>query len=69
MDLHEPGVSVQALLVSQVNDEPAPLARLEGQIAVGALVRRFPKLALAGEPIRRPQITLRGLQSLPVSVA
>ena len=47
----------------------APLARLEGQIAIGALVRRFPKLALAGEPIRRPQITLRGLQSLPVSVA
>ena len=47
----------------------APLARLEGQIAIGALVRRFPKLALAGDPIRRPQITLRGLASLPVSVS
>jgi cytochrome P450 len=45
----------------------APLARLEGQIAIGALVRRFPKLTLAGDPIRRPQITLRGLASLPVS--
>ena len=45
----------------------APLARLEGQIAIGSLVRRFPKLALAGEPVRRNQITLRGLQSLPVS--
>ena len=46
----------------------APLARLEGQIAIGALVRRFPNLQLAGEPVRRNQITLRGLQSLPVAV-
>jgi cytochrome P450 len=47
----------------------APLARLEGQIAIGNLVRRFPKLKLAGEPVRRDQITLRGLRSLPVSTA
>ncbi len=47
----------------------APLARLEGSIAIGALVRRFSKLALAGEPVQRDQITLRGLQSVPVSVA
>ncbi len=47
----------------------APLARLEGQIAVSSLVRRFPKLALAGEPVRRDQITLRGLKSLPVTVS
>jgi cytochrome P450 len=47
----------------------APLARLEGQIAIGALVRRFPNLSLAAEPIRRDQITLRGLSSLPVSVS
>jgi cytochrome P450 len=46
----------------------APLARLEGQIAIGALVRRFRTLALAGEPVRRDQITLRGLKSLPVSI-
>jgi cytochrome P450 len=46
----------------------APLARLEGQIAIGALVRRFPNLSLAGEPVRRNQITLRRLQSLPISV-
>jgi len=45
----------------------APLARLEGQIAIAALVRRFPNLALAGDPIRRNQITLRGLASLPVT--
>jgi pimeloyl-[acyl-carrier protein] synthase len=44
----------------------APLARLEGQIAIGGLVRRFPRLALASEPVRRDQITLRGLKSLPV---
>jgi cytochrome P450 len=47
----------------------APLARLEGQIAIAALVRRFAGLALAGEPVRRNQLTLRGLKALPVSVA
>jgi cytochrome P450 len=47
----------------------APLARLEGQIAIGALVRRFPGLQLAGPPVRRNQITLRGLSSLPVSAS
>jgi cytochrome P450 len=46
----------------------APLARLEGQIAIGRLLRRFPNLTLAGEPVRREQVTLRGLASLPVAV-
>jgi pimeloyl-[acyl-carrier protein] synthase len=46
----------------------APLARLEGQVAIGALVQRFRTLELAGTPIRRDQITLRGLKSLPVAV-
>ncbi|MCA1646936.1 MAG: cytochrome P450 [Chloroflexi bacterium] len=45
----------------------APLARLEGQMAIGALVHRFPNLQLAGTPVRRDQITLRGLKSLPVA--
>jgi cytochrome P450 len=46
----------------------APLARLEGQIAIGTLVRRLPKLALAtGRPEFRQSLTLRGLKSLPVS--
>jgi pimeloyl-[acyl-carrier protein] synthase len=45
----------------------APLARAEGQIAIGALVQRFPNLELAGAPVRRDQITLRGLKSLPVT--
>ena len=46
----------------------APLARLEGQVAIGSLVRRFSNLALVGEPKRRNQITLRGLETLPVTV-
>jgi pimeloyl-[acyl-carrier protein] synthase len=46
----------------------AALARLEGQIAIGALVRRFPRIEQAGEPTRRATFTLRGLESLPVAV-
>ena len=46
----------------------APLARLEGQIALGTLLRRMPKLALASEtPEWRESSTLRGLKSLPVT--
>ncbi len=45
----------------------APLARLEGQIAIGALIRRFPGLRLAGVPERRPTVTLRGFVSLPLA--
>jgi cytochrome P450 len=45
----------------------APLARVEGQIAIGTLVRRLPKLALATDaPEFRQSLTLRGLRSLPV---
>jgi cytochrome P450 len=47
----------------------AALARLEGAIAIGTLVRRFPVLELAGDPVRRTTFTLRGLEQLPVSVA
>ena len=47
----------------------APLARLEGQIALGALVRRFPDLRLAGEPRWRDQVVLRGLEALPLKIA
>jgi cytochrome P450 len=45
----------------------APLARVEAQIAIGKLLERCPELHLAGMPVRREQITLRGLQNLPVS--
>ncbi|HET9856191.1 MAG TPA: cytochrome P450 [Methylomirabilota bacterium] len=46
----------------------APLARMEGQIAINTLLARLPKLALATEqPQFRQSLTLRGLQALPVS--
>ena len=46
----------------------AALARLEGQVAIGALVRRFPTLALAGEPVWNGRLNLRGLDRLPLSI-
>jgi len=47
----------------------AALARLEGEVAIGALLRRFPKLALAGpEPVYRDHFVLRGLRSLELSL-
>lgn len=47
----------------------APLARLEGQIAISTLLQRMPNLALATEtpPDYRNNYTLRGLTALPVS--
>ncbi|HEY7648805.1 MAG TPA: cytochrome P450 [Methylomirabilota bacterium] len=46
----------------------APLARVEGQIAINTLVQRLPKLALATErPEHRQSLTLRGLKSLSVA--
>lgn len=45
----------------------APLARLEGQLAVPALLRRYPDLALAAEPSWLPSMVFRGVTSLPVS--
>ena len=46
----------------------APLARLEGQIAINTLVRRLPKISLATDvPEYRQSLTLRGLKALPVS--
>lgn len=45
----------------------APLARVEGQLALGALIRRMPKLRLAATNLEwRESSTLRGLKALPV---
>jgi len=45
----------------------APLARLEGRIAVAALVQRLPGLTLALEsPEWTDSFVLRGVKSLPV---
>lgn len=46
----------------------AALARLEGQIAIGRMVRRFPDLALDGEIEVNNRINLRGLNKLPIKV-
>jgi pimeloyl-[acyl-carrier protein] synthase len=46
----------------------APLARVEGRIAIGALLARLPGLELGPRPpVRRDTVTLRGLASLPVT--
>lgn len=42
------------------------LARTEGTAPIGALARRLPDLALAGEPVRINSPVLRGLRTLPV---
>jgi cytochrome P450 len=47
----------------------ASLARLEGAVAIGTLVRRFPGLELAAEPVRKTTFTLRGLEHLQVAIA
>jgi len=47
----------------------AALARLEGRIAVEELTSRYPALALAGTPVRRPLLVLRGFESVPVRSA
>jgi cytochrome P450 len=47
----------------------ASLARLEGQVAVGRLVRRFGRLEMAGEPVYNGRLNLRGLARLPLVVA
>jgi hypothetical protein len=50
----------------------APLARMEAEVALGALVDRFPGLALAvpREELRwRPVSLMNGLESLPVRLA
>ena len=46
----------------------AALARLEGQEAIGRLVRRFPQIEPAGDPVHNGRIVLRGLDKLPVSL-
>jgi cytochrome P450 len=47
----------------------AALARLEGRIAMGTLIRRFPRLEPAGDtPAWNGRLVLRGLDSLPVTL-
>lgn len=46
----------------------APLSRMEAQIALPRLLRRFPELTLAGPPLRRDTWVGRGLDELPISL-
>ncbi|WP_218034180.1 cytochrome P450 family protein [Acrocarpospora corrugata] len=49
----------------------APLARLEAEIAIGALLARFPDLTVVGDPAQlrwRGAMLLHGLETLPVRI-
>ncbi len=46
----------------------APLARLEASVALSALTARFPNARLDGEPVYKPNVTLRGMSTLAVAI-
>ena len=46
----------------------AVLARLEGEVVLGALARKLRSIEIVGEPVRRYNNTLRGLSRLPVRI-
>ncbi|MFB4303874.1 cytochrome P450 [Actinomadura sp. NTSP31] len=45
----------------------APLARMEMQVALGSLLRRFPRLKLAGEPEYASEYLTAGMHVLPIA--
>ncbi len=45
----------------------APLARLEGAVAISALAQRFPEMRLDGTPERGDNLLLRGFTRLPIA--
>ena len=45
------------------------VARLEARIAIGRLLARYPRLAIAGVPERDRRVRFRGLRHLPVRLA
>ncbi|NNF76485.1 MAG: cytochrome P450, partial [Rhizobiales bacterium] len=44
------------------------LARLEGKIAIGKFLERFPDYGLCGDPVRGGRARFRGFLNLPVRV-
>jgi cytochrome P450 len=68
LDVARPGVAQHLAFGAGVHHcLGAALARLEGRIAVGTLIRRFPTLELATDaPAWNGRLVLRGLDRLPV---
>jgi len=59
----------RARLIARMDGDDVSLPeRLEAQVAFPLLLSRFPTMALAGEPVRRDRLTLRGYASLPLTV-
>jgi cytochrome P450 len=46
----------------------AALAKLEAQVAIGTLIRRFPEVHLDGTPTWRDRLTIRGVDHLPLAL-
>ncbi|MEX0846738.1 MAG: cytochrome P450 [Ilumatobacteraceae bacterium] len=46
----------------------ASLAKLEAQVAIGTLIRRFPEVHLNGTPTWRDRLTIRGVDHLPLAL-
>jgi cytochrome P450 len=46
----------------------APLARLEASVALSAVTSRFPGARLGGEPVYKPNVTLRGMSMLAAAI-
>ena len=46
----------------------AALARLEGEVAIGSLVNRFPEIDFGGDLAYNGRLNLRGLETFPVTV-
>lgn len=44
------------------------LARLEGQVAIGSLLKRYPDYALIGRPVRGGRVRFRGFAKIPCAV-
>jgi cytochrome P450 len=47
----------------------ASLAKLETEIAIGSLIKRFAKIEIVGEPSWRDRLTIRGVNQLRLSVS
>ena len=70
LDVARPGAAQHLAFGSGIHHcLGASLARLEGRIAMGTLIRRFPGLELASdEPAWNGRLVLRGLDRLPVTL-